>query len=290
MNFKDLNWKEPGMQKHVWVSNFGSYPFWVQRDDLIHPIVSGNKSRKLQGWLAYYQEQNFEGIVTFGGAFSNHLIATASVCGDLKIPCVGLIRGDEGFSNPYLDYCHSRGMELIFVSRSDYRNKDVLSADYQNYQGRRNLVIPEGGRGELGLVGFDALVATWELDFPDIVVHASATATTAAGILKAIQKRNAHTRVFPVLVLKNEAEQVRTLKEWNITDGFELITDYHFGGYAKTDDTLLAFIEQVQLQFQLPLDPVYSGKAFYALIHEVIPNHADKKICFLHTGGCFGNP
>ncbi len=277
------------MQKHVWVNDLGSFSFWIQRDDLIHPVVSGNKSRKLQGWLAYYQEQHFQGIVTFGGAFSNHLIATASVCGDLKIPCLGLVRGDEGFSNAYLNYCRARGMELKFVSRSDYRNKDLLSSAYQNHEGRKNLIIPEGGKGELGLKGFDALVASWESDFPDIVVHASATATTAAGLILALQKRGAPTKVLPVLVLKNEAEQKDALKEWDIFDGFEFLSDYHFGGYAKSDSRLLEFINEAQSRLQVPLEPVYSGKAFYALIHEVLPLYTEKKVCFLHTGGCFGN-
>jgi 1-aminocyclopropane-1-carboxylate deaminase len=268
-----------------WKSESQVYPFSVQRDDRIHPIVSGNKSRKLRGWLQTYFRESYEGIVTFGGAFSNHLIATASVCYDMKIPCTGLVRGDEGVRNHYLDFCVAKGMELIYVSRTAYREKQVLSDNFKDYLGRRNLVIPEGGRGELGLSGFEELVHSWKGDFPDVVVHASATGTTAAGLARALKNAGATTRVLAVLVLRNEAEQMESLREWGISDEVGLISDYHFGGYAKTPASLLDFLGEARAQLDLPLEPVYTGKAFYALVHRILPEYVGKRVCFLHTGG-----
>ena len=279
------DWKEPGLDFFEWKSESQVYPFSVQRDDRIHPIVSGNKSRKLRGWLQTYFRESYEGIVTFGGAFSNHLIATASVCYDMKIPCTGLVRGDEGVRNRYLDFCVAKGMELIYVSRTAYREKQDLSDNFKDYLGRRNLVIPEGGRGELGLSGFEELVHSWKGDFPDVVVHASATGTTAAGLARALRNAGAKTRVLAVLVLRNEAEQMESLREWGISDEVGLISDYHFGGYAKTPTSLLDFLGEARAQLDLPLEPVYTGKAFYALVHRILPEYVGKRVCFLHTGG-----
>ncbi len=279
------DWKEPGLDFFEWKSESQVYPFSVQRDDRIHPIVSGNKSRKLRGWLQAYFQESYQGIITFGGAFSNHLIATASVCYDMKIPCLGLVRGDEGIRNHYLDFCVDKGMELIYISRSAYRDKAVLSEEFLGYNGRRNLLIPEGGRGELGLTGFEELVRSWKGNFPDVVVHASATGTTAAGLARALRKAGAKTRVLAVLVLRNEAEQMASLREWGISDEVELISDYHFGGYAKMPLVLLDFLGEARAQLDLPLEPVYTGKAFYALVHRILPEYVGKRVCFLHTGG-----
>lgn len=279
------DWKEPGLDFFEWKSEAQVYPFSVQRDDRIHPVVSGNKSRKLRGWLQTYFQESYEGIVTFGGAFSNHLIATACVCYDMKIPCTGLVRGDEGVRNRYLDFCVAKGMELIYVSRSAYREKQFLTDNFKDHFGRRNLVIPEGGRGELGLSGFEELVRSWKGEFPDVLVHASATGTTAAGLARALRNAGAKTRVLAVLVLRNEAEQMESLREWGVFDEVELIFDYHFGGYAKMPTSLLDFLGEARAQLDLPLEPVYTGKAFYALVHRILPENVGKRVCFLHTGG-----
>lgn len=285
MEWQLPDWKEPGMELFEWKTDSAVYPFWVQRDDLIHPIVSGNKSRKLRGWMNAYFESQYEGIVTFGGAFSNHLIATASVCNDMKIPCLGLVRGDEGVRNRYLDFCVDKGMELIFISREAYRDKVALTEAYGPFNNRRNLVIPEGGRGLLGLSGFEELISSWQGNFPDLIVHASATGTTAAGLALALKKVGAKTQILSVLVLRNEAEQRASLREWGIFDEVTLISDCHFGGYAKMPAVLLDFLGEAQLQLDLPLEPVYTGKAFYALVHRILPQYVGKKVCFLHTGG-----
>lgn len=287
--FHGSDWGEAPLSPFCWEENDKRHQFYVQRDDLLHPIISGNKSRKLYGWLQKYQMEGYEGIVTFGGAYSNHLIATACICHDLNIPSVGLIRGDEGVNNHYLDYAKSRGMELVYVTREDYRNKKKLTEEFHFYKNRSHLVIPEGGAGVEGLLGFEALINKWvaQDQIPDLVVHASATGTTAAGLAAALDKVGVATKVSSVMVLKNENEQRNNLISWGINDRVELINDYHFGGYAKSNEILLNFLREVGERLKLPLEPVYSGKAFYAFIHDILPRFEDKRVCFLHTGGIF---
>jgi len=287
MEIKGLHLNEPGMDLLAWNTGSEIFPFYLQRDDLIHPVVSGNKSRKLKGWLTYYYREKYSGIITFGGAFSNHLIATASVCNALKIPCVGLVRGDEGTRNRYLDFCLDKGMELIFVRRSEYREKSILTERYNHYKNRQNLCIPEGGQGVLGLEGFEDLISSWKGNFPDILVHASATGTTAAGLARALKSVGAHTRIISVLVLRNLAEQEANLRQWGVFDEVELLSDYHFGGYAKMPESLMQFLGEAGERLELPLEPVYTGKAFYALVNRILPENKGKKVCFLHTGGNF---
>lgn len=289
MRISDLNWQEPKLELYNWQLGSENFPFWVQRDDLIHPVVSGNKSRKLRGWIEHYFREKYNGIITFGGAFSNHLIATASVCKELGIPSLGLVRGDEGFNNPYLNYCEQMGMQLRFVSRTEYRNKESLSEAYRDFGNRNNLIIPEGGKGQLGLIGFKDLVDSWNGEFPDIIVHASATATTSAGLALALQDYKAQTKVISVLVLRNLPEQESALLEWGLEGKVEFISDFHFGGYAKVTDELETFIQAVNKTIDFPLEPIYTGKAFYALINRVLPKNKGKKVCFLHTGGTFLN-
>lgn len=285
--FEGENWKPTVLQEMFWEYSDRRSTFFVQRDDRIHPIVSGNKSRKLLGWIHAYRDGNFEGIITFGGAYSNHLIATAEVCKDMGIPVLGLVRGDEGFRNPYLEYCLKCGMELIFVSRDAYRNKTALAQTFSGHSGRKNLIIPEGGMGDAGFLGFESLVDSWGAEIPDVLVHASATGTTAAGLVRALLKKGAKTQVFSVMVLKNKEEQQSHLIHWNVLESIHLVEGFDFGGYAKMPPGLWAFLEEVKERLDLPLEPIYTGKAFYALIHKILPENTGKKVCFLHTGGVF---
>ncbi len=258
--------------------------FEIQRDDLLHPIVSGNKWRKLVGWRDEFYSGNYEGILTFGGAFSNHLIATAAYGFDSNIPIIGIVRGDEGFDNHYLEYCKSVGMELHFVSRADYRDK--LTCSSRILESRKYLVIPEGGSGILGLRGFEKLVNNWQTE-PDFVVCASATGTTALGLSSAILKRGWNTRVKAVLVLRNIEEQQGFWSEYSsLSSLIDPVLGYDFGGYAKTTSELIGFIQEVQPKAKFSIDPVYVAKGLYAMWDH--PEWLEKKTIYLHTGGQWG--
>jgi 1-aminocyclopropane-1-carboxylate deaminase len=291
--------------------------FEIQRDDLLHPIVSGNKWRKLTGWYEQFTlfnadikkktilssaesnsfKQNnplqlglestnsaFEGILTYGGAYSNHLIATAGFGESVGIKTIGIVRGDEGFTNHYLEFCSNSGMELHFVSRIDYRDKQRCADSVLN--GRNFLVIPEGGAGFYGLTGFETVVNGWETE-PDYVVHASATGTTALGLSAALLNRGWSSRVKAVLVLKNLEEQ---LQLWNqfpeLSSLIDPVLGYEFGGYAKYSEPLIEFVKWSNAHLGFPVDPVYVGKALYALWDQ--PEWNDGNSIFLHTGGQWG--
>ena len=289
--------------------------FEIQRDDLLHPIVSGNKWRKLAGWYELFNSgidkindskivnnhgfidasgidfkgsktsnSPFEGLLTFGGAFSNHLIATAGFGKAEGIKTIGVVRGDEGFTNHYLDFCVNSGMELHFVNRSDYRDKVNCAASVLN--GRNFLVIPEGGAGIYGIAGFETVVNSWESE-PDYIVHASATGTTALGLSAAILKKGWKTRVKAVLVLKNLEEQIEFWEKYPaLSSLIDPVLGYEFGGYAKYSDSLIEFVEWANSNLGFPVDPVYVGKALYALCDH--PEWNNSKTIFLHTGGQWG--
>lgn len=272
-------------EKYIHHKGEKQFPFYVQRDDLLHPLVSGNKWRKLKGWVDLYNRGEYLGIMTFGGAFSNHLLATAAAFNGLGIPCLGIVRGDEGFDNHYLQECRRQGMHLNFVSRTDYKDKVELAKRFEAEQ-RKLLVIPEGGKGEPGTVGFQELVESWKKLSLDIVVHASATATTALGLAKHLLPQQ---KVLSVMVLKNRTEQEEAVQETRFSNGIEFLDAYHFGGYAKTTAELSEFVTEMNNEYPFDIEPVYTGKAFYALLNEILPLYRGKNIMFLHTGGLWNH-
>lgn len=265
--------------------DFGNKEVFIQRDDLIHPIISGNKWRKLEGWVRYARENGFHTLVTFGGAYSNHLVATAAAGYQLGFKTIGLLRADEQIENHYLNIAKAYGMQVVGVSRELYREKTQLLNEYASFEG--HLVIPEGGQGELAFEGFESLVAS--LDQPvDCIVHASATATTAVGLALAIQKMNLDIRIKAILVLKNLQSQIDYARDYGVDGMIDFVDGFHFGGYAKVTPDLLRFNDHFSDETQILIDPVYTAKALWALREMIQCNEIDGKIAFLHTGGMLG--
>ncbi|MFZ9571586.1 MAG: 1-aminocyclopropane-1-carboxylate deaminase/D-cysteine desulfhydrase [Bacteroidia bacterium] len=273
---------------------------WIQRDDLIHPIISGNKWRKLQGHLHRMETEGKRILVTYGGAYSNHLVATAVAAQLMGFRSIGILRGDEPLDNHYLQVAREAGMTLLGVSRSLYRDKQAALDFVLQQQGLTEnevYVVAEGGKGEAGFVGFEALVNSWQnkgVSFEHLF-HASATATTALGLRKALNQHCSRAEIHAVLVLKNLAEQMEFAAEQGISERLNFVAGYEFGGYAKGNADLYAFIEQVVARNNVPLDWVYTGKAVYALNDwlqsekakgEIKPNEqVIYPVIFLHTGG-----
>jgi 1-aminocyclopropane-1-carboxylate deaminase len=260
----------------------------MQRDDLLHPAISGNKWRKLKGWLQLAGQGGYDGVVTYGGAFSNHLVATAAAARMAGLPCLGVLRGEEEMQNPRLQYCQAQGMLLRGVSRQLYRDKAAaLSAVDVPFQ--KPLVIPEGGSGAPGWVGFQDLVAEWQQHGfqPAAVVHASATGTTAAGLAKALRHAACPTQVHAVLVLRNLEEQ-QALAD---AESIHWHCGWEQGGYAKVPAVLLEFTEALSLANDVPLEPIYTGKTLWA-VNEMLRSGelSAEGLCFLHTGGVFPSP
>ncbi|TNF47347.1 MAG: pyridoxal-phosphate dependent enzyme [Bacteroidetes bacterium] len=271
----------------------------VKRDDLIHNEVSGNKWRKLKYNLEQCVSLRKEGVLTFGGAFSNHLLATASACKLAGLKSIGIVRGEElnVNSNDTLSRCAELGMQLLFVTRDEYllkEEKQYLEELQLKFPGF--YLVPEGGSNYLGMIGCQEILSEIEVS-PDIIVVAAGTSTTAAGICLSLDEMQ-RLWVVPVLKSYSATDNIRALLSRTafesdmIEDYLERVTsleEYHFGGYAKYDNTLLDLIEESYFKYELPLDPIYTGKAFYGLLNEVKKQDVKNTIIlFIHTGGLQG--
>lgn len=272
---------------------------FVKRDDKIHSDISGNKWRKLKYNLLQCQHQKNDGILTFGGAFSNHLVATAAACAQAGLKSVGVVRGDElnAQSNETLKRCSALGMQLHFVSRSEYYLKEErayhedLMQTFPNYY-----FVPEGGANYLGMIGCQEMVKELDCDF-DAIVLAQGTTTTSCGVLLGL-KSNQKMIAVPVLKGFQTLDEMKrlfgrtTLESEHMEELLSKVTvweDYHFGGYAKFDQELIEFIQKFHSEFGIKLDPIYTGKAMFGLWSEIEKGTLDgKNIVFIHTGGLQG--
>ncbi len=262
----------------------------IKPDYLIHPTVSGNKFRKLKYNLEKAQSTNVKGLLTFGGAYSNHIAATAAAGKELNMPTVGVIRGEElethVENNPTLKYARDCGMHLEFVERSIYKNKTdpgYLQQLMQNY--KRYFIIPEGGTNELAIKGCEEILTIKDQSF-DIICCAVGTGGTIAGLINASLPTQKIIG-FPALKGDFLKEDICKFVKQN---NWELWGDYHFGGYAKVDSKLINFMNDFKLRYNIPLDPVYTAKMMYGIFESIssgkIPQTA--KVLAIHTGGLQG--
>lgn len=273
--------------------------FFIQRDDLIHPGVSGNKWRKLKYNIELAKSKSKEGILTFGGAYSNHILATAFACSQLGLKSIGIIRGDElnKQSNDTLRRASEIGMELIFVSRTEYSERckydylNNLSAQFSSFQ-----IVPEGGANYHGLIGCQEIVETFPKETSHVFV-AQGTTTTSCGVLLGLPS-NSQLNVVPVLKNFDSLSEMSTLFQKSgfdsefIEDKLEQVnirSNFHFGGYGKWNEKLINFIRTFYKQTEIKLDPIYTGKAMFALFEEVKTGKLnDSTVIFIHTGGLQG--
>ncbi|MFU8790209.1 MAG: 1-aminocyclopropane-1-carboxylate deaminase/D-cysteine desulfhydrase [Methylobacter sp.] len=258
---------------------------WMKRDDLLHPVISGNKWRKLKYSLDHALSLNADTLVSMGGAYSNHLHALAYVGKVLGLKTIGLIRGEQPpVLTPTLRDIQAWGMTLKFVSRSDYRLLRHALPDLKPGQ----YWLPEGGAQVLALQGVAELVAEIAIRY-DTLCLPCGTGTTLAGIANAAPE---NVSVLGFAALKNAdflAADVAALLSQSLNN-WQINLDYHFGGFAKTNAELQAFIEDFELKTKIPLEPVYTGKMMYAL-YDLIKKHRFKpgtRIIALHTGGLQG--
>jgi 1-aminocyclopropane-1-carboxylate deaminase len=259
-----------------------------KRDDLIHPFISGNKWRKLKYTLRKALSENKRHLVTFGGAYSNHLLATACAAARFGLTSTGFVRG-EAVENDTLMLCRLFGMELIFIDRVSYQDKPAAFQEYFGKDGNA-FFIDEGGAGKEALPGCAELVDELKQDYHHIFC-ASGTGTTAAGLLKGLQQRHSSTLLHTVPVLKNGNFIRAVIEEYfDSCPSFYVHTDYHFGGYAKSTPELLKFMQQFSAQTGILLDPVYTGKMVYAIYDLVRSDYfpPGSKILAVHTGGLLG--
>jgi 1-aminocyclopropane-1-carboxylate deaminase len=261
---------------------------FIKRDDLIHPIISGNKWRKLKYILKKAQAENKNHLVTFGGAYSNHLLATAAAAAKFGFKSTGIVRG-EPVNNDTLFLCRLHGMELLFTDRESYRDKQMLfNKHFANDPNA--FFIDEGGASPEGAKGCSELIDELTERY-DHIFCACGTGTTAAGILNGIKANNLSTQFHAVPVLKNGGFMRDEINKFLLRPAdFHLHTDYHFGGYGKTDTELIEFIKQFVAQTGILIEPVYTGKMLYAVYDLAAKGHfkPGESILAIHSGGIWG--
>jgi 1-aminocyclopropane-1-carboxylate deaminase/D-cysteine desulfhydrase-like pyridoxal-dependent ACC family enzyme len=264
----------------------------VLRLDNIHPLVSGNKLFKLHYFLEEAAASSHKTILTFGGAFSNHLAATAFACRALHLKSIGIVRGEKPRQLSHtLQQCLQDGMQLQFINRQEYAEKDDpaflngLAATYGQC-----ILVPEGGFHPQGAKGAALIMDLIKDNSYTHICTATGTATTLAGILMAAQPGQI-VMSFPVL--KGITDNKMRIKQLTAGDfeNLAILNNYHFGGYAKKTEPLIKFINQCWLQYALPLDFVYTAKMFFGVIDNIKNDTFTKgsNILCLHTGGLQGN-
>lgn len=263
---------------------------YIKREDKIHDFVSGNKYRKLKYNLQEAKKLRHKVLLTFGGAYSNHIAAVASAGSILGFKTVGVIRGEELESkiesNPTLSFAKQCGMQFKFVSREEYHKKTnprVIN-DLEDEFGAFFL-IPEGGTNSLAIKGCEEILSENDKKF-DYVCCSVGTGGTVSGLINC-SKPSQQVLGFPAL--KGDFLQ-QDISKFVVKTNWELITDYHFGGYAKINTELISFINTFKSHYSIPLDPVYTGKMMYGIFDLIEKDFFFKgsKILMIHTGGLQG--
>ncbi|MBM1105911.1 1-aminocyclopropane-1-carboxylate deaminase/D-cysteine desulfhydrase [Aurantibacter crassamenti] len=263
---------------------------FIKREDLLHPIISGNKFRKLKYNLQEAKRRGHTQLLTFGGAFSNHIAATACAGRENDLKTIGIIRGeelrDDFLNNPTLKLAHEMGMQFKFISRKDYRNKAdssflvELKNEFGEFYG-----LPEGGTNPLAVKGCEEILEAKDSCY-NVVCCPVGTGGTIAGVINASLNEQ-FVLGFSALkgdFLKEDIRKFAVKKNWN------LVSEYHFGGYAKVTEELVQFINDFKLKTNISLDPIYTGKMVYGILDMIQKNHfkPGTQILAIHTGGLQG--
>jgi 1-aminocyclopropane-1-carboxylate deaminase len=270
--------------------NSSKVSVFIKREDLIHPFVSGNKFRKLKYNLLQAKAENQNTLLTFGGAFSNHIAAVAFAGKEQGFKTIGIIRGDELVTkiaeNPTLKFAQECGMQFEFISREAYRHKaETFFIENLIKQFGRFFLIPEGGTNALAIKGCEEILVESDSQY-DFICCAVGTGGTISGIINSILP---HQKVLGFPALKGDflKEEIRIFAK---NEKWELITDYHFGGYGKVNLELIAFINHFYKENKIPLDPIYTGKMVFGIMDLIKNNYfpENSRILIVHTGGIQG--
>ena len=273
------------VSENQYVATLAGIRLTLKREDQIHSQVSGNKYRKLKYNFLEIQKQVNPLVLTFGGAFSNHLAAVAAAGATLNIPVIGLVRGQEWASqwhqSPTLAFCHSQGMQLRFLTRDQYRNKDIPS-DLATIPHR---LLPEGGTNQLAIKGCMEILSLEEANY-DTICCCVGTGGTLAGLIESSQAQQTILG-FPAVKHTNLENDIR---QWTNKTNWQLIPGFTFGGYAKVNDTLVTFMNNFYKKYQIPLDPIYTGKMLFGIFDLIKQGQWQwgKNLLIIHSGGLQG--
>lgn len=280
----------PVFNQHISIDFPNDISLTIKREDLIHPFVSGNKFRKLKYNLLQAKAENKTTLLTFGGAFSNHIAAVAFAGKEQDFKTIGIIRGDELFDkiveNPTLKFAQENGMKFEFVSREEYRLKNETSyIEKLNEKFGDFYLVPEGGTNGLAVKGCEEILTDEDASF-NYVCCAVGTGGTISGLINSAEE-NQKILGFPALKGDFLNDEIRIFAK---KDNWNLISDYHFGGYGKINLELIEFINGFFEETKVPLDPIYTGKMVFGVIDLINKNYfpAHSKILLIHTGGLQG--
>jgi 1-aminocyclopropane-1-carboxylate deaminase len=263
---------------------------FMKSEYLIHPFISGNKYRKLKYNVLEAKKNKQTKLLTFGGAYSNHIAATAYAGEAFGFKTIGIIRGDELkgeiATNPTLKFANSCGMRFKFISREDYRKKteldfiDKLRSEFGDFY-----LIPEGGTNSLAVKGCEEILTKNDQDF-DFICCCVGTGGTISGLINASAS---HQKILGFPALKGDFLR-EDIRKFATNNNWDLITDYHFGGYGKIKPELITFINKFKKEHNIPLDPVYTGKMMYGVFDLLDKGCFSEysKILVIHTGGLQG--
>ena len=268
---------------------------FIKREDELHPFISGNKYRKLKYNLEEAAKQKKDTLLTFGGAYSNHIAATAAAGFEHNFKTIGVIRGNELAdnleevlqNNPTLKFASKHNMQFHFISRSEYRNKTSKEFIANLHQQFGDFyLVPEGGTNTFAVKGCEEILTETDNQF-NVICSAVGTGGTISGIINSVKK---HQKVIGFPALKGDFLQHEIKKYVTKNDNWSLNTKYHFGGYAKVSEELITFINKFKIETEIPLDPVYTGKMIFGIIDLIKKNYFEKgtKILAIHTGGLQG--
>lgn len=282
--------QEASFNQKITIPNDFGIEVYVKREDVLHKEISGNKFRKLKYNLAEARELGFAKLLTFGGAYSNHIAAVSAAGRDYGFETIGVIRGEEllekYLENATLKKAEKDGMQFEFVTRTQYRDKNNVDflQQLKNKFGAFYL-IPEGGTNNLAVKGCEEIVTETDEVF-DFICCSVGTGGTISGIINTL-KPHQQALGFPALkgdFLQEDIKKYAKNKQW------KLVTDYHFGGYAKINDELKQFMKQFFKKYLISLDPVYTSKTFFGVIDLISKGYfkPDSKILIIHTGGLQG--
>lgn len=263
---------------------------YLKPDYLIDPFISGNKYRKLKYNILEAKKLGFKSLLTFGGAYSNHIAAVAAAGSRFGFQTIGVIRGEElngeTALNPTLAYAKLQGMLFHYISRDTYREKtnNTFIADLKDMFGNFYL-IPEGGTNGLAIQGCQEILTEQDAKF-NFITCAVGTGGTISGLINSAKK---HQKILGFPALKGDF-LTKDISKFAKQDNWDLIADYHFGGYAKINSELISFINGFKQNFQIPLDPIYTGKMAFGVFQLIKEGYFPKgsKILMIHTGGLQG--
>lgn len=262
----------------------------LKREDENHPFVSGNKWWKLKYNLEEAMKSGDTTLLTFGGAYSNHIYATAAAAQEMGLASIGIIRGEETLPlNPTLSFAKASGMKIHYVSREVYRNKTATSfIDQLHDQFGDFYLIPEGGTNKLAVKGCaefgKQLEETIAFDYLCVPVG---TGGTMSGIINGVSEPK---KIIGFPALKGAAFLEEEIRRYTVKKDWQLVYGYHFGGYAKVTDELRMFMNEFENKFNLPLDPIYTAKMMFGVMDLIKKNFFEpgSTVLAIHTGGLQG--